>query len=511
MSLSPPGIRSSVVATALASDRLGVRHIIFFVITAAAPLTVIAGVVSTGWAVTGIEGIPLAFLLVAVVLALFCVGYVAVARRVRNSGAFYSYVARGLGKPLGVGASFVGVAAYGMMQIATYGALGSATAALVQEKTGVSLPWWAIALVAWVFVAVMGVNRVELNGRVLAVALIAEVVLVVVYDLVDLAHPFHGHLSVATLSPHSLAGGGLGVALAIAVTGFIGFEAAAVFSEESRDSDRTVPVATYLSLAFMVVLYMGSAWAMSVAIGPANLHHAAQQQGTNLPFTIVAQHLGSNLLVDLGQVLFISSLLAAALSYHSTTARYLFALGRERVLPGVLGRTGVRSMAPVYASLTQSAAGLLVIAAYAVTGADPLVKLFFWGGTVGGFGVLLLITGTSIAVIGFLHRHRQGETLWQRGIAPVLASAGLIVVVYLILDNFSGLLGVSPTSSLRWALPGVFGLFAVAGLVWALVLRSTRRQVYAAIGLGALASDLSGYPIQVPTASATTAVRSSTR
>jgi amino acid transporter len=220
-------------------------------------------------------------------------------------------------------------------------------------------------------------------------------------------------------------------------------------------------------------------------------------------------------LVDLGQVLFISSLLAAALSYHSTTARYLFALGRERVLPGVLGRTGVRSMAPVYASLTQSAAGLLVIAGYAVTGTDPLVRLFFWGGTVGGFGVLLLITGTSIAVIGFLHRHPKGETAWQRVIAPVLASAGLVVVVYLILDNFSGLLGVAPTSSLRWALPAVFGLLAVAGLVWALILRGTRPQVYGAIGLGAIASDLSGYsptsPAPITPATAPTATRSSTR
>jgi hypothetical protein len=75
----------------------------------------------------------------------------------------------------------------------------------------------------------------------------------------------------------------------------------------------------------------------------------------------------------------------------------------------------------------------------------------------------------------------------------VAASAGLVVVVYLILDNFSGLLGVAPTSPLRWALPAVFGLLAVAGLVRALILRGTRPQVYAAIGLGALASDLPGY------------------
>ncbi|GIH16080.1 APC family permease [Rugosimonospora africana] len=508
MSLSAPGTGSSVVAATLAKNRLGVRHIVFFVATAAAPLTVIAGIVSTGWAVTEIEGIPLAFLMVGVVLALFCVGYVAVARRIRNAGAFYTYVARGLGKPLGVGASFVAVVAYGMMQVATYGALGPATATLIRDKTGTSLPWWLIALVAWAFVAVMGVNKVELNGRVLATALVAEVALVVVYDLIDLAHGSGGRLSVSTLTPHSLAGGGLGVALAIAVTGFIGFEAAAVFSEESRDSDRTVPLATYLSLALMTLLYAGSAWAMSVAIGPANLHQAAQQEGTNLPFTIVAQHLGSNLLVDLGQLLFISSLLAAALSYHSTVARYMFALGRERVLPGFLGRTGVRSMAPTFASMTQSTAGLFFIAVYAISGADPVVKLFYWFGTVGGFGVLLLITGTSISVIGFLHRHPAGESVWQRLVAPMVASAGLVVIVYLILHNFAGLLSVDPTSRLRYAFPIVFAVFALAGLVWALILRRVRPRVYAAIGLGT--SDLPEYtsPAYTAPAKPVTATRS---
>ena len=40
-------------------------------------------------------------------LALFAVGYVSVAQHLRNAGAFYTYVAAGLGKPFGVGASAV--------------------------------------------------------------------------------------------------------------------------------------------------------------------------------------------------------------------------------------------------------------------------------------------------------------------------------------------------------------------------------------------------------------------
>ncbi len=94
--------RPSNVSEALARGRLGIPSVIFFVLSAAAPLTVVAGVVTTGYGVIGVTGIPLAFLLVAAVLALFSVGYVAMSRRVENAGAFYAYVSRGLGRPAGV-------------------------------------------------------------------------------------------------------------------------------------------------------------------------------------------------------------------------------------------------------------------------------------------------------------------------------------------------------------------------------------------------------------------------
>ena len=77
--------------------RLGVVHIVFFTVAASAPLTVLGGSVTTTFAVTGVTGVPLSFLLLAVALGLFAVGYAAMSRSVANAGAFYSYLARGLG------------------------------------------------------------------------------------------------------------------------------------------------------------------------------------------------------------------------------------------------------------------------------------------------------------------------------------------------------------------------------------------------------------------------------
>jgi hypothetical protein len=74
-------------STALARDRLGIPAILFFILSAMAPMTVAAGVVTTMYAVTGLSAVGAAFVAVALVLALFAVGYVAMARHITNAGA----------------------------------------------------------------------------------------------------------------------------------------------------------------------------------------------------------------------------------------------------------------------------------------------------------------------------------------------------------------------------------------------------------------------------------------
>ena len=114
--------------------------------------------------------------------------------------------------------------------------------------------------------------------------------------------------------------------------------------------------------------------------------------------------------------------------------------------------------------------------------------LFYRGGTGGGLGVLLLIAATSIAVVAFFARHPSGETLWRRRTAPILAMIALLVVVVLALDNVDVLLGVPPDHPLVWAIPATFGVAAVLGVGWGLILRATQPTVYARIGLGAKAA-----------------------
>src|SRR4051794_17824080 len=156
---TPAGGRSFVSA-ALAEDRLGIPSVIFFVVSAAAPLTVVIGLVPTGYAVAGAKSLPFAFLAVAATLALFCVGYVAMARHISNAGAFYAYVTRGLGRPVGVATALIALLTYNALMIPLYGGFGYFVSGWLNSKYNLNLSWWATALAIWLVVGVLGVLRV---------------------------------------------------------------------------------------------------------------------------------------------------------------------------------------------------------------------------------------------------------------------------------------------------------------------------------------------------------------
>ncbi|MGH3276189.1 MAG: APC family permease [Streptosporangiaceae bacterium] len=455
------GNKPGSVSRALARDRLGVPNVLFFVLAGVAPLTVAAGVIPTAYATTGLTGIPAAFVVIAVILGLFATGYVAMTRHITNAGAFYAFIARGLGRSTGVAAALVALLSYTFLQVGLYGAFGPNAASEAAAHLHLHAPWWAWALGAWAVITVLGLLRVDITGAVLGVLLCAEILVIVAETVSGLAHPAGGHLSFATLSPAALTSAGFGtfgVLAVVAVLGFVGFEQAPVMAEEARNPRRTIPVATYLALGMIAVVYAGASWAMAARAGTSHVVAIAGKQGPGLLFSLG----GGGLLSQAAQWLFLTSLFAAALAFHNACWRYIYALGRENVLPAALGRTGGNNI-PKAASLAQSATGLVVIVMYALAGWDPMEKLFFWLGTTGGFGILVLLAVTSVAVVSFFARDHRGENTWRRLIAPALATVLLGGIVALAVRNYATLLGVPPGDAAAWALPASYAAVAVTG------------------------------------------------
>src|SRR5262249_61147454 len=139
-------------------------------------------------------------------------------------------------------------------------------------------------------------------------------------------------------------------------------------------------------------------------------------------------------------------------------------------LPPALGRTG-GNKTPKPASLAQSATGLAFILAYAVGGWPPMTDLFFWLGTTGGFGIIILLALTAVAVIAFFARDPRGEGTWPRLIAPALAAVLLAGVVVLAAAHYAPLLVVPPGASAACALPARYAVVAASGLGWGLAVK----------------------------------------
>jgi amino acid transporter len=475
-------------AVQLTRRRLGMIHIMFFTLTAVAPLSVLAGSIVPTFALSGVTAYPLALVVIAVPLALFVFGYAAMSRYVANAGAFYSYLAHGLGPTMAVAGAFVALVAYNGLQIAIYGVWGPVVADYVKQQTGVDLPWWVYALAALVIVGMLGVLRIDLNAKLLAVVLAAEVIIVVVFfDVGAFTHPAEGAALAAAWSPSSLLVPGAGAVIALGVSAFTGFEQGAIYGEEVRNPRVTVARATFATLAIAVVLFAVSSWAMLVTVGPSAIQKAATEQGPGLVFSTLDQHWGGAI-STIATVLFFTGIFASLVSFHNGIARYFFALGRENVLPGWLGRVGVRSGGPSAGSLLQTGLAVVLILVFVIAGADPLLQMYAWLAALSAVAILVLMAGTSVAVIGFFRKRPSRESAWHRVVAPALATVGLLVLLFVVVGNFDAL-GIDPASPLRWGLPALVLVAVLAGVARAQRLRAVQPELYAAIGTTGMSID----------------------
>ena len=189
---------------------------------------------------------------------------------------------------------------------------------------------------------------------------------------------------------------------------------------------------------------------------------------------------------DCASLLFCTSLFAALLSFHNSVARYFFALGRERVFPAPFGRVSPRTGAPVVGSVVQSLIALVVVGAFAIAGADPVLKLFTWLTNLGALGVLALMAVTSFAVVAFFRaRPEINEGRYRTFVAPLIAGVLMVVVLVLGVTNFNVLITSStdaPTDTMAIVLPLILLAAGVAGMVTAAVIRARDPQRYAHIG-----------------------------
>ncbi len=259
------------------------------------------------------------------------------------------------------------------------------------------------------------------------------------------------------------------------------------YAEETRDPHKIAKTATYGSVIGLGVFSTIMSYAFVTGWGLTGSATAVQSQYAgeiaSAFYPLTDRYVGgwATLLME---ILIVTGSFACTMSFYNTGARYLFALGREGVLPRTPARTSHRH-SPATASMTVTA--IVAVYVLAFTLYDPstegaLLKLGTWSPLLGVLGILAVQALVSIAIIRFfLTSGRADFHWWTTLVAPLIGFAAMVAACVLLVVNRGDLSGAADAVYIQ-VLPWVVLAVFVLGVVLAVVLRSTAPDRYARIG-----------------------------
>jgi amino acid transporter len=518
-------------STELARNALGLPQVLFCIVTGSAPLAAMMFNDPLSGLGIGIA-VPAAFWLAAISFTLFSVGYVEMARRTTTAGGFYSYTSYGFGRIIGLGTAVGIAAAYMLFAVGVNGVTSYFAQTSIRDLSGGFNMDWRIY--AYCFIALLffiTYFHIDIVAKVLGIALLGELVILMIFAF---AVVFKGGgpdgLVWSALNPAGIFSGGEGVDGAARVFGasaagvgffaaywsWVGFEMAPNYAEEARNPKKMMAYAIYISCIGLGVLYTFWSWMLVSAYGSSkdqwpwavSTQYGIKEAPANvgLPqgdyasvFYPVAQQFAGVGIKDLFQVLIITGSFACSLAFWNTANRYLFSMGRERILPRLLGRTHATHKSPFVATVVVLVFSLFVTTLFAAgwvgTGqqkalgideSSPIVALFQIGTWMPFQGNMLLfpiMALCSIAILVYFLRpeNRDGFHWFKTFLAPIMGAGSISFAVYLMLVN-RGALTTGSRTGWSFAVPfysiGIFAGGCLLGIVYYL----WSRHRYEAVG-----------------------------
>lgn len=393
------------------------------------------------------------------------------------AGGPYQWTRRLVGGAYGWFSGWVAICAYAVANT-TIAYLGApwALAVLGIEPTAAAIVLTGIALV--LVCALLGARGIRTIKRVARAGVAAEaaalvgigVVLLLVFREQDLS--IFGH----TLGAEAMSGGSVPGALlaALAVGGwvFIGFDACVAAAEETRSAARHVPRALWVALLSVAVLVVLNSLATTLA-------HPAPQDVVDGrdpdPVTnAVVSSFGSWSTRPFAALVLIA-FVACGMAAQGLTARTMYSIARDGVLPGssFLRRVDGRGT-PIGAVVTTAAiAGTGLLLGLESTAIGSLIV----------FGTAAIYMAFLLVAVAALTARVRGR--WTPGAHVRLGRAGIVVNALAVLWLAFETVNIAwPRSSIAppgapfyqvWAAPLVLALIGITGLAYLLIARPHKR------------------------------------
>ncbi|BBV77158.1 APC family permease [Klebsiella electrica] len=449
-------------STGLRKNTLGLTSLVFFVVAAASPLTGVVGGLPVAIFTGNGGGIPVIYIVACLILMLFSVGYLTMSRYVTDAGAFYTYISKGLGNNAGAAASVLALVAYVSIQTAIMAMLGFFSEQFLQQHLALNIPWWVLSMLFTLTAWMLGIKRVEIGGKLLGVLMLAEVGIVLLTDVMILLKK-SGPLTFSSFEPSVFMHGNLGIALVFSVAAFIGFESTAIYAEECRDPQKTIPRATLCALIIITAFFCFTSWSFVQVYGFDQIAEIASKDPGNFVFTITREYVGQ-WAVDTMSVLLITSLFAATLAFHNNISRYIYSISRDGLIWKELSATHPTNGTPHKASHLHSVLLLLLLAGMGGSNMDPMVHIFAFGSAIATLSILMLQVGVSAAVVMFFrrlpgHNNSRWRVLWS----PLMSIACMLMAIILVINNLQ-LISGSDSPLIRF-IPWFIACCACAGYI----------------------------------------------
>ncbi|GHE10532.1 APC family permease [Streptomyces alanosinicus] len=472
----------------LKPNAVGLLGVVFMAVATAAPITAMTGnvpfMVSSG---NGI-GAPASYLVAMVVLAIFSVGFTSMAKHITSTGAFYGFISYGLGRTAGLASGLLATFAYVVFEPALIGIFSTFATTTLKDQTGVHVPWWAFAILMLAINATGTWFGVSVAEKLLVVLLGTEVTVLAAMAVSVALHGGGPHgFTFAPVDPvNAFKGTSAGLGLFFAFWSWVGFESTAMYGEESRDPKRIIPKATMISVLGVGVFYVLVSWMAIIGNGEAEAVKAASSANPLAMFFNPTERYVGHWAVDVMQWLMITGSLACGMAFHNCAARYLYALGREGVLPSLkntIGRTHARHGSPHIAGLVQTGVSAVLIAAFWIAGKDPYNALYVLLAILGTMAILVVQAVCSFAVLVYFRSHHPESRHWFRTFAaPLAGGIAMLAVVVLLVSNMSAAAGPESGSLLLKATPWLVALVAATGVGYAQYLKRWAPERYALLG-----------------------------
>ncbi|MFD7085329.1 APC family permease [Streptomyces sp. NPDC002181] len=402
---------------------LGFRDLVVYGLLFIAPMAPV-GVFGTLDA-TSHGAVALVYLCATVAMAFTAFSYAQMVQVAPQAGSVFTYARKGLGEGAGLIAGWMAMLDYLLIPAVAYLFSGIAMNALVPEVS--RWVWTALAVVVTTALNLWGVRAAARVGFAVLAMEIAVLLVFVVSAVTVLVRDGSQRGWLSPLTGDGSLGFSLSAvlgAVSVAVLSYLGFDAIASFAEEVTGGSERVARAVLFCLALAGVLFFVQSYlaALLMPVSSAQLAADPAQQGPAF-YTAVESSVGT-WLHDLVAVSKAIGAAFAALAGQAAAGRLVFAMARERRLPGVLARTSDGTPRP---ALLVAATITLVAAVWAARRDDGLDQLV----SVVDVGALVAFTLLHASVVGwFVVKRGAGAPVWWKHLLlPVLGAAVTVAVI----------------------------------------------------------------------------------